>query len=145
MLILLRVQYSLVVQRYESENMRIKVPITGTVRLITPTRVSGEDSDPIRMININLGNVRTSFVSLDLENEEMELEVTPVEKVVYDTGEIDGEGKSIRDFRSTTPEEKEAFIEHARNYSLERMSKEALYALSGSSRLKNLFKERASA
>ena len=50
--------------------MRMRVPITGTVREIDPF-ISGELNDPIRMIRINLGDVSWRLIHLDLENEEM--------------------------------------------------------------------------
>ncbi len=110
--------------------MRMKIPITGTVASVEPN-ISGEDIDPIRMVRINLGNISWKAISLDLENEEMEIEVTPAEHFRDETG--------VR--RKTTASEKQALIEHARNHSLERMSKAALYAMSNSPRLKNPFKE----
>lgn len=119
--------------------MRVKLPITGTVREVKP-HVSGDLDDPIRLININLGNVSWRLISLDIDAEEMEIEVLPSESFEEDTGEINEEGKPIWVNRSATPEDKETFLEYARNHSLERMSKDALYALSGSPRLKNPFK-----
>ena len=123
--------------------MRIKTPITGTVKQVEPC-IIGDDNDPIRLIEINLGNVSWRLIHLDLEAEEMEIEVTPSENMDYDTGEtcINEEGETIPVFKSrkTTTQEKTQLLEHARTHSLERMSKEALYALSGSPRLKNPFK-----
>ena len=115
--------------------MIIRIPITGTV--INADTKTGSENDPIRLIDIDLGNVSWSLVELNLENEYMAIEVIPSETVAEDTGELDEHGLPIWINRPATAEEKRAFLEHARNYSLERMNKEALYALSKSPRLKN--------
>jgi len=75
--------------------MRMKVPITGTVVKITDGIVSGDNVDFIRPVNLNLGNVSWTLIHLDIENEEMEIEVTPNLTTDYDTGEIDGHGAFI--------------------------------------------------
>ena len=120
--------------------MRMKVPITGTVVKITDGIVSGDNVDFIRPVNLNLGNVSWTLIHLDIENEEMEIEVTPNLTTDYDTGEIDGHGEPIFKSRFATEEEKESSRQGALNLSLSRMSKQALYALSKSPRLKNPFK-----
>jgi len=114
--------------------MRMKIPITGTV--IAETPVAGDPDDPIRVVNIDLGNVSWKLVRLDLDAELMEIEVTPSERISENTGEVDEEGNPISRSRKTTVKEREAFVEYARNHSLEKMSKQALYALSRSPRLK---------
>ncbi len=119
--------------------MRIRMPITGTVKQLNPY-IIGDDDNPIRMINIDLGNVSWKLVRLDLEDEEMEIEVKPAETVSKDTGKLDENNEPIGMVRKATSEEKAQFLEHARNHSLERMSKQALYALSKSPRLKNPFR-----
>lgn len=119
--------------------MRMKIPITGTVKKIHPY-ISGDNNDPIRPINLNLENVSWKLITLDIENEYMEIEVTPSPEIRYDTGEVDNEKEPIFITRPTTVEEKAHLIEGARNLSLERMPKDDLYALSGSPRLKNPFK-----
>lgn len=121
--------------------MRLRIPITGTVEQVDPC-IIGKDDDPIRLINIDLGNVSWELVHLNLDAEEMEIEVTPSEDIAVDTGEIDIEGEPIWKNRKATDEERLQFIENARSLSLERMSKEALYTLSKSPRLRNPFKER---
>lgn len=55
--------------------MRMKVPIEGTVLTKAPNHISGDPDDPIRIVG-DLGNVSWQLISLDLENEEMEIEVT---------------------------------------------------------------------
>lgn len=120
--------------------MRMKIPITGKVKQVHPCLL-GDDNDIIRPINLPIGNVAWTMISLDIDAEEMEIEITLPETLEYDTGGTDTEGKPIISRRPTTQEEKDALIENARNHSLERMSKQALYALSGSPALKNPFKE----
>lgn len=117
----------------------MKIPVTGTVKGIRPF-TKGDPDDPIRLIDIDLGNVSWKLISLDLENEEMEIEITPNPETEYDTGGIDGEGNPIFAQRPATQEEKDARIENARNFSLERVSKEDLYTLSKSPKLINPFK-----
>ena len=120
--------------------MRMRIPITGTVKAITP-HIMGDDDDSIRPINIDLGDVGWKLIHLDLELEEMEIEITPNPETVYDTGSLSPDGSLEMKGRPTTLAEKNAAIEHALDRSLARMSKEALYALSGSPALKNPFKE----
>ena len=120
--------------------MRMKIPITGTVKAINGSHVSGDQDDPIRIIDVDLGNVRWVFVSLDIENEEMEIEVTPATVVEYDIGGLDFEGNPKRASRPTTSEERIALLENAKDFSLDRMTKDDLYTLSKSPRLKNIFK-----
>lgn len=121
--------------------MRMKIPITGTVKQVEPC-ILGEDDDVIRIIDIDLGDVSWTLIHLDLENEEMEIEVTPNPNTNtnYDTGEIDEDGQPIFTTRPATEEEKHNRREAALDLSLSRMSKQALYTLSGSPRLKNPFK-----
>jgi hypothetical protein len=90
--------------------MRIKIPITGTViseGTIWDGKLLGDPNDPIRMINIDLGNVSWEAVDVDLENEVMEIEVI-------------GEKKDL---------------DHARQL-IEGHSKDELYSLSGCQKLK---------
>ena len=120
--------------------MRIKLPITGTVTEIEPF-ISGDPNDPIRKVDIDLGNVSYKLISIDLDAEEMEIEITPKLETIYATGEVHEDGKIKKAMRPTTQQERNAFIEHARDHSLERMSKQALYAMSNSPPLKNPFKK----
>lgn len=121
------------------QDLRMRIPVTGTVTAVSPY-VSGDLDDPIRLIDIHLENVSWTLIKLDLDNELMEIEVTPSEKVSEDTGEIDEEGNPIFRSRAATLEEKQQFIEYAKNHSLGRKTKDELYALSKSPRLKNPFK-----
>lgn len=142
--------------------MRMKIPITGTVKQVEPC-IIGDDNDPIRLIEIDLGNVSWRLIHLDLEAEEMEIEVTPSDsfnepdldehgiqktKPALDEHGVqreDEEGKPLlkpafKPLRLATDQEKAQFLEQARNYSLERKTKAELYTLSKSPRLKNPFK-----
>lgn len=116
------------------------MPITGTVTEIKPF-IAGDPNDPICPVAVDLLNVSWVLVNIDLEAEEVEIEITPKQETMYATGEVDGQGQPIFSMRPTTQKERNAFIEQARDHSLERMSKQALYELSGSPRLKNPFKE----
>ena len=70
----------------------------------------------------------------------MEIEVTPAPYVSHDTGQVDDLGEPVWAVRDTTLEERDSLLENTRNYSLERMTKDELYVLSGSPRLVNPFK-----
>lgn len=127
--------------------MKMKIPITGTVVSTNPV-IMGDSDDPIKPISIDLGNVSWTLIELDLENEEMTIEITPSESFSepdlneHGVQKVDKKGNHVfKPSRKATKQEKDKFIEHARNHSLERVSKEALYALSKSPRLKNPFKE----
>lgn len=121
------------------DKILLEVPITGTVKQVEPC-ILGDDDDPIRLIDVKLGNVSWRLIELDLDNEIMKIEVISSPTTGYDTGQKDKEDKPIWTDRPTTPEERAELIENARNHSLERMSKQALYALSKSPKLKNPFK-----
>ncbi len=126
--------------------MKITLPLTGTVKAIQPghkpglVEIYGENEDPIRPVHVDLGDVSWVLVDLDLDAEEMTIEVTAAPTTKYDTGEVDGEGKPIFDSMPATAEEKAARVQYAQSHSLSHMSRQALYALSGSPALKNPFK-----
>lgn len=121
------------------DKILLEVPITGTVKQVEPC-ILGDDNDPIRLINVKLGHISWRLIELDLDNEIMRIEATPSPITRYDTGQKDEEGKPIFAIRPATEEEKESRREAALDLSLSRMSKQALYALSKSPRLKNPFK-----
>lgn len=110
--------------------MIIRLPLTGTVVAVEPY-ISGDLSDPIGPIEVDLGLVSTRTISIDLENEEIVLEVTPLRNIFDVTTD---------QMRPPTQIEKDAILEHVKNVSLERKTKEELYTLSNSPRLKNPFK-----
>ena len=60
--------------------MRIKVPIEGTVKSISPNGVViGDDNDPIRPVRMNPmpRGIGWRMISLDIDNEEMLIEIIP--------------------------------------------------------------------
>jgi len=125
--------------------MRLIVPLTGTViregSAWGDGKLSGDPGDPIRPIDINLGNVSWKMVDIDLENEVMEIEVEAGKKVSEPTGEVDDEGKPIYKSRPTTEQEKTGFLQHAQDLVMNHI-KDELYTMSKCSRLKRPFKEK---
>lgn len=117
----------------------MRVPITGTVKKIDPY-IGGEEDDPIRIINVDLGPVRWNKISIDLENEEMIIEVTPIPWIEEDTGQKDENNTPIWERRALNQTEKDAILDVAKDKTLDRMSKDDLYTLTGDTRLKNPFK-----
>lgn len=124
--------------------MLLAVPLTGTVIVegsILDGKLEGDDKDSIRPIDIDLGNVSWTLVDVDLENEVMEIEVSPAEEIDEDTGQLDGENKPIYMRRKTTEQEKQGFLQYARQL-IEGHTKDELYQMSKSPRLKRPFKEK---
>ena len=125
--------------------MKLTVPLTGTVLVEGSVHgagnLTGASKDFIRPININLGNVSWTMVDVDLENEVMIIEVQPAEWVREDTGQVDGEGEPIYTRREATELEKAGFLQHARNL-IEGHTKDELYTMSKSAKLKRPFKEK---
>lgn len=122
--------------------MRLRVPITGTVISYDPALakldgigISGDPNDPVRLVPVNLGNVSWRLVSIDLDNEVAEIEVTAGEDTLYNTGEVDKNGKPIINSRPATFKEKEAFLKYASNL-INNHTKDELYSISKSPRLK---------
>ncbi len=119
--------------------MRLTIPITGTVLTEGKYRdgtLTGDATDPIRPITLDLGNVSCNTVDVDLENEVMVIEVDPAENIAEPTGEYDAEGEPMyHKGRPATPEEKQGFLQHARGL-VEGHTKDELYALSKCPRLK---------
>ena len=118
--------------------MRLTIPLTGTVLVEDP--IMGDDNDPIRPIDIDLGNVSWLLVSIDLENEVMEIEIEPASRISEPTGKNDAEGKPIYQARATTQTEKLSFLQHARDL-VENHTKDELYVMAKCSKLKRPFKE----
>ncbi len=112
--------------------MKLIIPITG--RVLTENPLSGDPNEPIRPIDIDLGNVSWQMVDVDLDNEVMVIEVSPAEGVAEDTGQLDGEGNPIYQTRPATQEEKAALLKNARQL-IEGHTKDELYAMTGSKRL----------
>lgn len=125
--------------------MRLEIPLTGTVKVEGSVwgdgKLKGDDKDPIRSLDIDLGNVSWTMIDIDLENEVMVIEVSPAEEISEDTGEIDGEGKPIYQSREATEQEKIGFLQHAKDL-IEGHTKDELYAMSKCPRLKRPNKEK---
>jgi hypothetical protein len=123
--------------------MKLAIPLTGTVlaegSVWGAGKLSGDPDDPIRPVDLDLGNVSWVMVDVDLENEVMVIEVSPAEEVSEDTGEVDGEGEPIFKARKATQQEKTGFLQHAQHL-IESHTKEKLYTMSKCSRLKRPFK-----
>ena len=117
--------------------MRIKVPITGTV--INIDSASGDPNDPIRLINIDLGNVSWELIELDLVNDLADIEVTPGEATDEATDSFDAEGKPIYRTRPTTQAERLQYLNDLKKV-IDQHTKEELYEMSKSARLKKPFK-----
>lgn len=109
--------------------MRLTMPLTGTVLVEGSVwgdgKLSGDPNDPIRPVDIDLGNVSWRMIDIDLENEVMAIEVEPGEKVTEPTGEV----------REATQEEKQGFLQHAKEL-IDNHTKDELYAMAKVSGLK---------
>lgn len=123
--------------------MRLTIPLTGIVlregSVWGKGELSGDPNNPIRPIDIDLGNVSWVMVDVDLENEVMIIEVSPGEEISEDTGGVDGEGKPIYKTRKATSQEKVGFLQHAQHL-IKSHTKEELYVLSKCPKLKRPFK-----
>ena len=121
--------------------MRLKVPVTGRVLDYDPVAgqldglgVIGDPNDPVRLVNINLGNVSWRLVSIDIENDLAEIEVTPGKyiSIVKDGGTPDNPGDWVS--RPATKKEKQEFLDNVKQI-IESKTTDELYAMSGSRRL----------
>lgn len=121
--------------------MRLKVPLTGTVKDYDPVAgqldgigVVGDPNDSVEIININLGNVSWRLVTIDLQNDLAEIEVSPGEnvKALKDGGNPDNPEDWF--LRPATEEEKQGFLDNAKNL-VEGHTKDELYTMSKSKRL----------
>ncbi len=119
--------------------MRLTIPLTGTVLVEGSVHgdglLKGDPDDPIRPVDLNLGNVSWRAVDVDLDAGVMIIEVAPAQEVEEDTGQVDGRGKPVYQTRAATPAEKEDFLQHARQL-IESRTTDELYAMSGKPRLK---------
>lgn len=126
--------------------MRLTIPLTGTV--IREGSVHGDgllvgaENDPIKPINIPLGNhISWTMVDVDLDNEVMIIDIQPEETVEEPTGETTSEGDPVFSTRKATKQEKQGWLQQAK-YAVESHTKEELYAISGHSKLKRPFKKK---
>jgi hypothetical protein len=120
--------------------VRLRIPITGRVTdfdsglaELDGIGVSGDPADPVRPIAVDLGDVSWQLVSLDLENEEAEIEVTPAEETI----ELrpGGNPNNPADYisRKRTDIEKQAVLDQARA-KVEGKTHRQLRALTGDKR-----------
>lgn len=126
--------------------MKLTIPLTGTVLAEGSVHgagdLMGDENDPIRPIDIDLGNVSWIMVDVDLENEVMIIEVEPEDTIGEPTGETDlGTGEPIYRRRITSEQEKAAFLQHAQKL-IETHTKGELYQMSGCSRLNRPLRKR---
>ena len=103
--------------------MRLTLPLTGTV--IEENPLGGDPNDPVRPIDIDLGNVSWVMENIDLENEVMVIEVSPAEVI------SDPELGS----RKATAEEKQGFLKYAQEL-IKKHTRDELYQMSKCTRLK---------
>lgn len=125
--------------------MKLTIPLTGTVLVegdvFGKGDLKGDDKDSIRPVDIDLGNVSWTMVDIDLENEVMEIEVSPAD--ILSEPDLDASGKQKKDkdgnllyrSREATEQEKAGFLEYARNL-IEGHTKEELYSISKCPKLK---------
>ena len=128
--------------------MRLKVPMTGTVidydpklALLDGQGIKGDPNDPVGPIPLNL-NVAWQLVSVDMQNELMEIEVSPPQEIDVDTGSIDSEGKPIYARRPTTAQEKLQILNDAKNF-VESKTIDEFYSITKAARLKKTEKVKA--
>lgn len=103
--------------------MKLKIPLTGKVTEYHPELegydasggIGGDLNDPVRPVPVNLGNVSWRLISIDLETDLAEIEVTPSDRISIDIEKLDGEGNPIYETREATEEEKQGFLNYARS------------------------------
>ena len=118
--------------------MIVKVPITGRVIGFDPESMGivGDPNDPVRVIPLNLGNVSWRLISIDLENDLMEIEVTPADSIFIP--ELDANKNFVLDqnglqkgvMHKTTEAEKQRFLNEVKAL-VEGKTREELYSLAG--------------
>ena len=122
--------------------MRLKIPLTGTVSEYDPKAaqwdglgVVGDNNDPVKPININLGNVSWGLIAIDLVNDLAEIEVSPGENInVLKADKIPPGLAEDWTSRPATVEEKQGFLDHAKQ-AVEGKTKDEHYASTGTKRL----------
>ena len=124
--------------------MMLVIPLTGTLLVINP--LAGDPNDPVRPVDLDLGNVSWQMVSVDLENEVMVVDVSPGATISEPELNPDGSpkvgpesGKAVYKTRLTTDEEKQGFLDHAQELTMNH-TKDELYTMSGCSRLRGPLK-----
>ncbi|MBU0791544.1 MAG: hypothetical protein KKC55_13820 [Gammaproteobacteria bacterium] len=92
--------------------MRITLPLTGKVKEYIGDVVIGDNDDPIRPVDVDLGNVSWRMVDLDVDSETMTIEVQAAEKLSVQTGMIGDE--PVYETRPMTEEEKQFSLDWAK-------------------------------
>lgn len=127
--------------------MILKIPMTGTVIDFDPEcykldsiGISGDPADPVRVVNLDLGGIAWHLVSIDLENDLMEVEAEAPQEVVLPM--LDSNGEPVLDTDGTprfsrmtlTPAEKQQILINAQHI-LESKTADEIYSLTGDRRL----------
>ena len=124
--------------------MQLTIPLTGTVLVegsLADGKLKGDNGDPIRPIDINLGNVSWTMVDVDLDNEVMIIEVLPPKEIsvpkLDNEGEqkVDTDGNPAYTARKVTEQEEVVFLRYAQELVMNH-TKDELYEMTGCSRLK---------
>jgi len=113
--------------------MLISIPLTG--RVISYDPLIGDDDDPIRLIDIDLGDVSWELVNIDLEHDLALIDVTPADEGDFPTGKIDKEKNPIMTHRRRTNKEKQGLLDNVKSM-IQDKSIDELYRVSKSARLK---------
>ena len=126
--------------------MRINIPMTGTIIDFDPELfkldgigISGDPADPVRPVPVNLGDVSWTLVSIDLDNDKMEIELSAdyISAPVFDgkgSPILDEGGSQIKLRRQATTEEQQALLDNAKKL-IESKTVDELYQATGVQRL----------
>lgn len=123
--------------------MKLSIPLTGTIIVENP--LTGSKQDPVRPIDIDLGNVSWVMESIDLQNEVMVIEVKPGEVIsepeLDDNGKprVNAQGNLIYRTRPVTESERLKFLEYAQELMMNH-TKDELYQMSRCHRLMRPFR-----
>lgn len=110
--------------------MKIGIPLTG--KLVSESPLLGDVSNPIRPVDIDLGNVSWILDHIDLENEIAVIEVTPSEHIIVKVG-------AKFNYRKATVKEKQNALLKVQHL-IYNYSKDELYNISKCHRLERPFK-----
>jgi len=115
--------------------MRIKIPLTGT--LLTEEPYIGDGDDPVRIIELDLGDLSWEAVAWDWERELVEIDVEPAPRYV---GRVDDQDNPIPDETPAEYKARRAYaLEHVRWLLLDHTVEE-LREMSGSPSLRRPFR-----
>ena len=111
--------------------MRMTLPLTGTIVRYFDGGFSGDNDDPVRPVDKDLGHVSWQMVSIDLEAETMTIEVTPSEEIEVNTGT---ELKPVYEKKVLTEQDKQKVLAKAKKIETNNTVEE-LYHMTGNHRL----------